>query len=130
MAKRKNISVTNMDMDTVINEVTKRINTGNKRNWWGRLLDKNDNQVSSSSFYLVGVTLVGLLLLLVPLFALGIEAWFNHTITTDLNGMAAYIASVATLFATGGIVKGWISYNDSKTKIAEINSDTNEEETE
>ena len=36
---------------------------------------------------------------------------------TDLSGMAAYIGSVAGLFATGGVVKGWISYNDSKTNI-------------
>ena len=85
--------------------------------WWKRLLDKNDTSVSSSTFYLVSVTLVGLLLLIVPMIVLCIEVWFNHTIQTDLNGMAAYIASVAGLFATGGIVKGWISYNDSKTNI-------------
>lgn len=82
-----------------------------------RLLDKNDTSVSSSSFYLVSVTLVGLLLLLVPMVVLIIEVIYNHTVATDLNGMAAYIASVAGLFASGGIVKGWISYNDSKTNI-------------
>jgi len=32
---------------------------------------------------------------------------FNHTIQTDLNGMAAYIGSVAGLFATAGITKAW-----------------------
>lgn len=91
--------------------------------WWKRLLNKNDTTVSSSSFYLVSVTLVGLLLLLVPMIVLVIEAIYNHTIQTDLNGMAAYIGSVAGLFATGGIVKGWISYNDSKTNIEKYHSE-------
>ena len=85
--------------------------------WWKRLLNKNDTSVSSSSFYLVAVTIVGLLLLLVPMIVLVIEVIYNHTIQTDLSGMAAYIGSVAGLFATGGIVKGWISYHDSKTNI-------------
>lgn len=85
--------------------------------WWKRLLDKNDTSVSSSSFYLVSVTLVGLLLLFVPMIVLIVEVIYNHTVATDLNGMAAYIASVAGLFASGGIVKGWISYNDSKTNM-------------
>ena len=85
--------------------------------WLKKLLDKNDSTVSSSSFYLVSVTIVGLLLLLVPMIVLVVEVIFNHTVQTDLNGMAAYISSVAALFATGGIVKGWISYNDSKTNI-------------
>ena len=85
--------------------------------WWKRLLNKNDTSVSSSSFYLVAVTIVGLLLLLVPMIVLVIEVIYNHTIQTDLSGMAAYVGSVAGLFATGGVVKGWISYNDSKTNI-------------
>jgi hypothetical protein len=91
--------------------------------WWKRLLDKNDTTVSSSSFYLVSVTLVGLLLLFVPMIVLIIEVIYNHTVATDLNGMAAYIASVAGLFASGGIVKGWISYNDSKTNIEKYHSE-------
>lgn len=89
----------------------------NHDGWWKRLLNKNDTTVSSSSFYLIAVTIVGLLLLLVPMIVLVIEVIYNHTIQTDLSGMAAYIGSVAGLFATGGIVKGWISYNDSKTNI-------------
>lgn len=95
--------------------IDKKIDAHN--GWWAKLLNKNDNSVSSSSFYLISVTLVGLLLLLVPMVVLIIEVIYNHTIQTDLSGMAAYIGSVAGLFATGGIVKGWISYNDSKTNI-------------
>lgn len=95
--------------------IDKKIEVNN--GWWKRLLDKNDTTVSSSSFYLVSVTLVGLLLLFVPMIVLIVEVIYNHTVATDLNGMAAYIASVAGLFASGGIVKGWISYNDSKTNM-------------
>lgn len=98
--------------------------------WWKKLLDKNDTTVSSSSFYLVSVTIVGLLLLLVPMIVLVIEVIYNHTVQTDLNGMAAYITSVAALFATGGIVKGWISYNDSKTNIEKYKHENSECETE
>lgn len=103
----------------IANSVNKLIDKKIKNHdgFWKRLMNKNDTTVSSSSFYLVSVTLVGLLLLFVPMIVLIIEVIYNHTVATDLNGMAAYIASVAGLFASGGIVKGWISYNDSKTNI-------------
>ena len=39
--------------------------------------------------------------------------------------MAAYIASVAGLFASGGIVKGWISYNESKSNNRKCHSGQN-----
>ena len=63
--------------------------------------------VSSKSFFLVVITIIGCLLLLVPVFALSIEAFYTHTIATDLSSMAAYIGSVASLFATAGITKAW-----------------------
>jgi len=66
-------------------------------------LIKDDNNVSVGNFFLVTTTIVGLLLLLIPLFTLTIEAWFNHTITTDLNGMAAYIIAVCSIFTVGGL---------------------------
>ena len=56
---------------------------------------------------MVVITIIGCLLLLVPVFALTIEAFFMHTIATDLSAMAAYIGSVASLFATAGITKAW-----------------------
>ena len=68
-----------------------------------RDLIHNNNGVSSKSFFLVIVTMIGCLLLLVPVFALTIEAIFMHTIATDLSAMAAYIG----LFATAGITKAW-----------------------
>lgn len=111
--------LTDEEVVEIANNVNKIIDKKIKAHdgFFKRLLDKNDTSVSSSSFYLVSVTLVGLLLLFVPMIVLIIEVIYNHTVATDLNGMAAYIASVAGLFASGGIVKGWISYNDSKTNI-------------
>lgn len=70
-------------------------------------LISNNTGVSSKNFFLVTVTIIGCLLLLVPVFALTIEAFFMHTIATDLSAMAAYIGSVASLFATAGITKAW-----------------------
>lgn len=70
-------------------------------------LISNNTGVSSKNFFLVVITIIGCLLLLVPVFALTIEAFFMHTIATDLSAMAAYIGSVASLFATAGITKAW-----------------------
>ena len=74
---------------------------------WINTLIKSNTGVSSKSFFLVIVTIIGCLLLLVPVFTLSIEAIFLHTITTDLTGMAAYIGAVASLFATAGLTKAW-----------------------
>lgn len=75
-------------------------------NYFSKLVSNNTG-VSSKSFFLVVITIIGCLLLLVPVFALSIEAFYTHTIATDLSSMAAYIGSVASLFATAGITKAW-----------------------
>ena len=80
----------------------------------GKLVNNNTG-VSSKNFFLVAVTLIGCLLLLVPVVLLLIEVCYNHTIQTDLNGLAAYIASVAGIFASAGITKAWSEkYEKSK----------------
>ena len=61
-------------------------------------LIKNNTGVSSKNFFLVAVTLIGLILLLVPAVLLIIEVCYNHTIQTDLNGLAAYIGGVPEWF--------------------------------
>ena len=70
-------------------------------------LISNNTGVSSKNFFLVAATIIGLILLLVPAVLLIIEVCYNHTIQTDLNGLAAYIASVAGIFASAGITKAW-----------------------
>ena len=89
-------------------------------------LIKSDNNVSVGNFFLVACTIVGLLLLIVPLFALVIEAWFNHTITTDLNGMASYIVAVCSIFTVGGLTHGWTSWAENKFKSINKDSEGNE----
>lgn len=74
--------------------------------WFSKLV-RNNSGVSSKNFFLVTVTLIGCVLLLVPAVILMIESISNKTIATDLNGLAAYIGAVASLFATAGLTKAW-----------------------
>lgn len=75
-------------------------------NWVEKLI-KNNSGISSKNFFLVVVTFIGCILLIVPAIILITEVIFTHTIATDLNGMAAYIGAVASLFATAGLTKAW-----------------------
>lgn len=84
-------------------------------NYFNKLINNNTG-VSSKNFFLVAVTIIGLILLLVPAVLLIIEICYNHTIQTDLNGLAAYIASVAGIFASAGITKAWAEKYEKKDK--------------
>lgn len=79
-------------------------------------LIKNNTGVSSKNFFLVVVTVIGCLLLLAPFFTLMIEVLYTHTIATDLAGLAAYITSVASLFATAGLTKAWSEKFECKNR--------------
>ena len=81
------------------------------KSWFARLFDMNDTSVSASTVFLIITSAIALILLLVPAIALLIEVCFNHTIATDLSGMAQYIAAVCGIFASGGILKGWTNYS-------------------
>lgn len=94
---------------TTMNYINKVIN-------WGIKLISNNTGVSSKNFFLVSVTLIGLLLLTVPIVVLIIEVITTHTISTDLNGMAAYIGAVASVFATAGITKAWSEKYENNNK--------------
>lgn len=86
-------------------------------------LVRNNTGVSSKSFFLVCVTITGIILLSMPIFALLVDIIYNHTVTTDLNGLAAYVASVAAIFTSAGITKAWGDMvekkNDRKTDLSE-----------
>ena len=77
-------------------------------------LIKNNTGVSSKNFFLVAVTIIGLILLLVPAVLLIVEVIYNHTIATDLNGLAAYIGAVAAIFTSAGITKAWSEKYEKK----------------
>lgn len=53
---------------------------------------------------------------MIPAMVLTIEVVYNHTIQTDLQGMAAYIGAVAGLFATAGITKAWSEKYENKDR--------------
>lgn len=80
-----------------------KIATGN---FFTKLI-KNNTGYSAKNFLLVVVTIVCTILLAVPVYCLLTEAYYNHTITTDLTAMAAYIASVAAVFTSVGLTKVW-----------------------
>ena len=90
-----------------------------------RALDKNDTSVALSSIIVLLLMGIGMLLLLVPMFILCLEAWYNHTITTDLNGLAAYIGAVTTIFVTAGSIKVGIHWSDGKTERSRLEYESN-----
>lgn len=77
-------------------------------------LIKGDTQFSSVNFFLIMTTCVGILLLIVPIIGLSVDIIYNHTITIDLNGLSAYIISVAGIFGAAGITNAWTEYSYNK----------------
>ena len=77
-------------------------------------LIQNNTVVSSKNFFLVSVTIVGILLLIVPIIILLVEVFNEHTIHTDLSGMAQYITAVAAIFTSVGITKAWSEKYEKK----------------
>jgi hypothetical protein len=81
-----------------------------------KLLDSDDKRVSASTVFLLLTSLTAILLLIVPAVVLLIEIHYNHTIQTDISGLATYIGAVSTIFLSGGLLKGWTTYNNYKFK--------------
>jgi hypothetical protein len=97
-----------------------------KGNLFSKLVQQNSGY-SSKSFFLVVVTFIGTLLLAVPIFSLTIEAWYNHTITTDLTAMAAYITAVAAVFTSVGLTKVWSEKYEHKLPGSDGKFGTNDD---
>ena len=97
-----------------------------KGNFFSKLVQQNSGY-SSKSFFLVVVTFIGTLLLAVPIFSLTIEAWYNHTITTDLTSMAAYITAVAAVFTSVGLTKVWSEKYEHKLPGSDGKFGTNDD---
>lgn len=95
----------------ITTEIMKKVK---QRSWVARLFDMDDNSVSPSTLFMLLLTIIGCVLLAVPAITLMLEAFHNHTITTDLNGMASYICSITTLFTAAGITKAWSSWANYK----------------
>lgn len=79
-------------------------------------LIKNGNGVSSKSFFLVAVVVVGCSLLITLIFAIVWEEVHNGYIKSDLLGISTFVGSITTLFGAAGYTKvsGERSENDKK----------------
>lgn len=83
-----------------------------RKGWLARLVDMDDTSVSASTVFLLLTSVVALFMLIVPAVALLVEVFYNHTIASDIAGMAQYVAAVCGIFASGGILKGWTNYTN------------------
>lgn len=93
-----------------------------KRSWLGKLFDKNDTSVALSSVLIGLVGFVVIILLMLPVFAMSIEVWYNHTISSDINGWAAFIGAVGAIL--GIIVGGKVGINYADNKFTRQNEST------
>lgn len=93
-----------------INDINNPKNMNNKDSFLTNLV-KDDNNFSTVNFFLVAATIVGIALLIVPIIAMCVDVYFNHTITINLSDMGAYIVSVAGIFGAAGLTNAWTEYS-------------------
>ena len=82
----------------------------NKEGFWTNLV-KDDNNFSTVNFFLVAATVVGIMLLVMPMIAMGVDIYYNHTLTINLSDMGAYIVAVAGIFGAAGLTNAWTEYS-------------------
>lgn len=100
--------------NSIANNSVKNNNPKLKKDNYMNKLIKTNNNYSVTGFFLIITIIVGSLLLIVPIVSLIIEVWYNHTIHTDLNGMASYITAVAGIFGSGGFTYALSKWSDNK----------------
>lgn len=93
-----------------INDMNNPKNMNNKDSFLTNLV-KDDNNFSTVNFFLVAATIVGIALLIVPIIAMCVDVYFNHTITINLSDMGAYIVAVAGIFGAAGLTNAWTEYS-------------------
>lgn len=93
-----------------INDMNNPKNMNNKDSFFTNLV-KDDNNFSTVNFFLVAATIVGIALLIVPIIAMCVDVYFNHTITINLSDMGAYIVAVAGIFGAAGLTNAWTEYS-------------------
>lgn len=82
--------------------------------------------VSSKSFFLVAVTIIGCFLLIITGFCLVYEVIATGTIASDIKGFATYVGAIASLFATAGVTKVWSEKYENRDES--LSEDEAEEE--
>ena len=100
--------------------------------FWTKLV-KEDTNVSVMNFFLMATLGVGVLLLFIPVVAMVVDLWYNHTLTINMSDLGMYIGAVAGIFAAGGLSSAWTEFAYSKYNIPPITeedmarSESNEE---
>lgn len=110
-------------MINIVNKLFCNMAAKNKKSWLSKLFDKEDNTVAVSSVLIISIGLIAIILLSVPVFCLCVEAWFNHSVSSDIGGWAAYIGAVATIL--GICVGGKVGINYTDNKFPQQVSDCN-----
>lgn len=84
-----------------------------KRGFIRKVID-DDTNVSAGNFFLVVMTIVGVIMLIVPVAGLIVDMFFNHTITINLSDLGSYILAVSGIFGVAGLSNAWIEYSWNK----------------
>ena len=87
--------------------------------FWTKLV-KEDTNVSVMNFFLMATLGVGVLLLFIPVVAMVVDIWYNHTLTINMSDLGMYIGAVAGIFAAGGLSSAWTEFAYSKYNIPPI----------
>ena len=87
--------------------------------FWTKLV-KEDTNVSVMNFFLMATLGVGVLLLFIPVIAMVVDLWYNHTLTINMSDLGMYIGAVAGIFAAGGLSSAWTEFAYSKYNIPPI----------
>jgi hypothetical protein len=83
-------------------------------------LIRNNTGVSSKSFFLVVVTIIGCALLVVVGFVMVYEILCNGTIASDINGLAQIILAVSGIFASVGLTKSVSEFNEFRHRYKDV----------
>lgn len=85
----------------------------NKNSFMGKLL-QNNSGVSAKSFFLIAVTIVGIVMLAVIAFCMIWEVTRTNQVNADLSGYANIIAAVSALFGAAGLTKVVGEFNEHR----------------
>lgn len=85
----------------------------NKNSFMGKLL-QNNSGVSAKSFFLIAITVVGMVMLAVIAFCMIWEVTRTNQVNADLSGYANIIAAVSALFGAAGLTKVVGEFNEHR----------------
>lgn len=102
-----------------------------KDNYMNKLI-KTDNNYSIVGFFLIITIIIGIVMIAIAGVAIVVDLYYHHSISVDLNGLAAYITSIAGVFASGGFTYAWTMWSTNKygdSNIPTTNTPINVDET-